>query len=178
MISPTTKKQMQSVLGGANFFHTHIPNYASWASSLYECTAAGFNWTESTWTKDYRALFDLFKTAIMESVTLHFPDYSLPWIIRSDSSDHAVGAVLFQMHSSSPDAVIHQPIAFASQKYSGAALNWDTFKKEAFALYFAVTKFSYYLRGKEFVLETDHSIDSVQLKPAAVHSSSEDAHDA
>jgi RNase H-like domain found in reverse transcriptase len=141
MIFPTTQKQMQSFLGAANFFHTHIPNYASWASSLYECTAAGFNWTESTWAKDYRALFDLFKTAIMDSVTLHFPDYSLPWIIRSDSSDHAVGAVLFQMHSSSPNAVIHQPIAFASKKYSGAALNWDTFKKEAFALYFAVTKF-------------------------------------
>ena len=156
MIFPTTQKQMQSFLGAANFFHTHIPNYASWASSLYECTATGFSWKEATWTKDYRALFDLFKTAIEASVTLHFPDYSLPWIIRSDSSDHAVGAVLFQEHSSSPDTVVHQPIAFASHKYSGAAVNWDTFKQEAYALYYAVTQFGYYLRGKEFVVETDH----------------------
>jgi hypothetical protein len=156
MIFPTTQKQMQSFLGAANFFHTHIPNYASWASSLYECTAAGFSWTESQWTKDYRALFDLFKTAIEASVTLHFPDYSLPWIIRSDSSDHAVGAILFQEYSPSPDTIVHQPIAFASHKYSGAAVNWDTFKQEAYALYFAVTQFSYYLRGKEFVIETDH----------------------
>ena len=29
MIFPTTQKQMQSFLGAANFFHTHIPNYAS-----------------------------------------------------------------------------------------------------------------------------------------------------
>ena len=156
MIFPSNQKQMQSFLGAANFFHTHIPNYASWASSLYECTAADFNWKEPTWTKDYRALFDLFKKAIEESVTLHFPDYSLPWIIRSDSSDHAVGAVLYQEHGTSPDEIVHQPIAFASQKYSGAAVNWDTFKKEAYALYYAVTKFGYYLRGKEFVLETDH----------------------
>jgi hypothetical protein len=69
---------MQSFLGAANFFHTHIPNYASWASSLYECTSIGFNWTESDWTKDYRALFDLFKIAIEAAITLHFPDYSLP----------------------------------------------------------------------------------------------------
>ena len=147
---------MQSFLGAANYFHTHIPNYASWASSLYECTAAEFAWTETQWTKDYRALFGLFKTAIEASVTLHFPDYSLPWIICSDSSDHAVGAVLFQEYSPSPDTIVRQLIAFASHKYSGAAVNRDTFKQEAYAIYFAVTQFSYYLRVKEFVIETDH----------------------
>lgn len=156
MVFPTNQKQMQSFLGAANFFHTHIPNYASWAANLYECTAASFNWQESTWTKDYRALFDLFKTAIESAVTLHFPDYSLPWTIRCDSSDHAAGAVLFQQHSPTPTTIVDQPIAFASIKYSGAAINWDTFKKEAFALYFGITKFGYYLRGKEFILETDH----------------------
>jgi hypothetical protein len=155
MIFPTNQKQMQSFLGAANFFHTHIPNYASWTSSLYEYMAADFNWKEPTWTKDYRALFDLFKKAIEESVTLHFPDYFLPWIIPSDFSDRAVGAVLYQEYGTSPDEIVHQPIAFASQKYSGAAVNWDTFKKKAYALYYAVTKFGYYLRGKEFVLETD-----------------------
>jgi RNase H-like domain found in reverse transcriptase len=103
MIFPTTQKQMQSFLGAANFFHTHIPNYASWTSSLYEYTAADFSWKEPTWTKDYRALFNLFEKAIEESITLHFPDYSLQSRIRSESSDHAVGAVLFQEHGTSPD---------------------------------------------------------------------------
>ena len=28
MLFPTTQKQMQSFLGAANFFHSHIPNYA------------------------------------------------------------------------------------------------------------------------------------------------------
>ena len=82
---------------------------------------------------------------------MHFPDYTLPWIIRSDSSDDAVGAVLFQEFIDSQDTIIHQPIAFASHKYSGAAV-----KKEAYALYYAVTQFGYYLRGKSFLLETHH----------------------
>ena len=156
MIFPATQKQMQSFLGAANFFHTHIPNYAHWASELYECTTTGFNWSPTSWSKDYKALFDLFKDAIQNSVTLHFPDYELPWIIRSDSSDHAVGAVLFQEYTDFTGNIIHQPISFASHKYSGAAVNWDTFKQEAYALFYAVTQFSYYLRGKEFTLETDH----------------------
>ena len=156
MIFPTTQKQMQSFLGAANFFHTHIPNYAQWASDLYECTTTAFNWSPEKWPKDYKALFNQFKVAIQDSVTLHFPDYNLPWIIRSDSSDHAVGAVLFQEFTDLAGTVIHQPISFASHKYSGAAVNWDTFKQEAYALYYAITQFSYYLRGKEFTLETDH----------------------
>jgi RNase H-like domain found in reverse transcriptase len=156
MIFPTTQKQMQSFLGAANFFHTHIPNFASLASALYECTVSGFNWDPSTWKTDYKNLFDLFKEAITKSVTLHFPDYNLPWVIRSDSSDHAVGAVLFQEFTDSHGAIIHQPIAFASHKYSGAAINWDTFKQEAYALYFSVMQFGYYLRGKPFLIETNH----------------------
>ena len=156
MIFPTTQKIMQSFLGAANFFHTHIPNYADWASALYECTVTGFDWNPLTWTKDYKALFEVFQTAIQNSATLHFPDYALPWIIRSDASDIAVGAVLFQEFTDTSGVVIHQPIAFVSHKFSGAAVNWDTFKQEAFALYFAISKLSYYLRGKEFLLETDH----------------------
>ena len=156
MIFPTTQKQMQSFLGAANFFHTHIPNYASWASALYECTTASFNWDQTTWTKDYAALFHIFQHAISNSVTLHFPDYALQWILRVDASDYAVGAVLFQEYIDQSHNVIHQPIAFLSHKFSGAAINWDTFKQEAYALYFGVSQLSYYLRGKHFILETDH----------------------
>ena len=156
MVFPTTTKMMQSFLGAANFFNTHIPNYSTWASSLYECTTTAFNWDATTWTKDYKAIFEVFKTALQDSATLTFPDYSLPWVIRSDSSDYAVGAVLFQVYTSADGTSIHQAIAFASKKYSGAAINWDTYKQEAYALFFAVSQFSYYLRGKEFLLETDH----------------------
>ena len=156
MIFPTTQKQMQSFLGAANFFRTHIGNYATWSAALYECTAADFKWNPNSWSKDYKALFTQFKNEIQNALILYFPDYSLPWIIRSDSSDHAVGAVLYQVHTNSDGIIINQPISFASHKYSGAATNWDTFKQEAFALYFAVTQFAYYLRGKDFVIETDH----------------------
>ena len=107
MLFPSTQKQMRSFLGAANFFHTHIPNYAEWASSLYECTTTSFNWTPSTWVKDYKTIFEVVKSSIQTAVTLHFPDYNLPWVIRSDASDHAVGAVLFQIYSDSNRAV-HQ----------------------------------------------------------------------
>ena len=60
---------LERVLGCANFFHTHIPDYATWSSDLYECTANTFNWNHSTWKKDYRALFEKFKAVIENSVS-------------------------------------------------------------------------------------------------------------
>ena len=106
MLFPSNQKQIQSFLGAPNFFHTHIPNYAEWASSLYECTTTSFNWTPSTWVKDYKTIFEIFKSSIQTAVTLHFPDYDLPWVIRSDASDPAVGAVLFQIYSSKSAVIL------------------------------------------------------------------------
>jgi RNase H-like domain found in reverse transcriptase/Reverse transcriptase (RNA-dependent DNA polymerase)/Chromo (CHRromatin Organisation MOdifier) domain len=157
MLFPQNIKGMQSFLGATNFFHPHVPNYAKWASSLYECTNSGFSYDPTNWKKDYISIFEEFKVHIQEAAMLYQPNYDLPWVIRSDSSDTAVGAVLFQESPGADGTVIHQPIAFASHKYSGAAVNWDTYKKEAFAMYYAVTQFSYFLRGKEFLLETDHA---------------------
>ena len=47
-------------------------------------------------------------------------------------------------------------IGFASKKFSEQAYRWDMFKKEAYAIFCGVKHFSYYLRGKPLVLETDH----------------------
>ena len=51
---------------------------------------------------------------------------------------------------------MYEPIGFASKKFSATAMNWDTFKKEAYVAFFGINYFAYYLRGKAFILETDH----------------------
>ena len=96
------------------------------------------------------------KSALVNSTANHFPDYDLPWVLQVDASDVAVGAVLFQERTDQGGTVVHEPIAFASQKFTATAFKWDAFKKEAYAAYFGVHHFAYYLRGKPFVLETDH----------------------
>ena len=85
-------------------------------------------------------------------VTLHFPENKLPWVIRSDASDHAVGAALFQIYTEFTGTTHHQPIAFTSHKRSGR----DTIKQGAYALYHAVIQFNSYLCGKSFDIEIDH----------------------
>ena len=153
---PTNKKQMQSFLGAALFFHHHIPNYSNWSNRLYEMTHENFSWNPATWKVNYREYFDQFKTVLTDAATLYFPDYSLKWVIRCDASDAAVGGILFQIYVSADGTETHQPIAFCSKRLSGAAEKWDAYKKEAFAIYYSVSSFDYYLKGKEFLVESDH----------------------
>ena len=67
-----------------------------------------------------------------------------------------VGAILFQILTKPDGSVENQPIAFCSERFSGPAQKWDTDKREAYAIYHSVPCFAWYLRGKEFLVETDH----------------------
>ena len=153
---PKSKKEMQSFLGAALFFHNHIPDYSEWSAKLYEMTHDGFSWDPTTWKFDYEAHFERFKTCVQDACTLYFPRYDLPWVVRCDASEHAVGAILFQVLTKPDGSVEHQPIAFSSKRFSGPAQKWDAYKREAYAIYHAVHSFSWYLRGKDFLVETDH----------------------
>ena len=152
---PKTAKEMQSFLGAALFFHHHVPDYSEWSARLYEMTHATFVWDPGRWTYDYVSHFARFKDALKQAATLHFPDYSLPWVLRVDASQYAVGAVLFQ-EVTTGDTVIHQPIAFSSKRFSEPATKWDAYKREAYGIFHGVHSFGYYLRGKHFLVETDH----------------------
>ena len=156
MSMPRNTKEMQSFLGAALFFHHHIPNYSEWAAPLYAMTHESFQWDPGKWDKDYVGHFNSFKVAISKAAELFFPDYTKQWVIRTDASQYAVGAVLFQLDVQEDGSVVHQPIDFASKRFSEPAQNWDTYKREAYGIFFAVHAFAYYLRGRDFVVETDH----------------------
>jgi hypothetical protein len=121
-------------------------------------TTKAFDWNPKTWTVDYKHHFDECKKAILEASTIYMPDYSLPWILRPDASAFAVGAVLLQLaQSTEPGKTIEQPLSLVSKKLSKPARNWATIKAEAYAIYYAVTANEYFLRGKPFIIETDHA---------------------
>jgi len=153
---PTNKKGMQSFLGAALFFKNFIPNYSSITAPLNDMLKKDFPWDPSQWKLDYHAVFTTVKAALQHASSIFYPNYDLKWILRTDASDFGVGAVLLQVDDSiSPPQ--HQPIQFVSQKLSPQATRWSTIEKEAYAVYFGVKSFAYYLIGKPFILQTDHA---------------------
>ena len=152
---PTKQKEMMSFLGAANFFSSHVPKYTDLTAPLYEMVRKDFDWNKVTWKLDYEALFEFFKIKLQEACAIFYPDYELEWVLRTDASIVGVSAALFQLLVTEANTE-WQPIGLASHKFSDAATRWTTIEQEAFGCYFGILSFEYKLRGKRFVLETDH----------------------
>ena len=67
--------------------------------------------------------------------------------MQQDSSQSEDGKIHMQLHL----------VAFQSETFKGSQLNWATLKKEAYAIYMACRKFSYYLEGAKTILRSDHA---------------------
>ena len=155
---PTSMRKMQSFLGAIIFFKNFIPNFATLTAALYEMTTEAFDWkNRASWVKDYEAIFMQVKLILQSPSVLHYPDYDLPWLLRTDASDVGCGGCVFMIKQSTDGTQLLLPLCFVSKKFSHAALNWDTIKKEAFSIFYTVLKHEYYLRCKKFIVETDHN---------------------
>jgi len=82
---------------------------------------------------------------------LRLPDVNKPFVLRTDASDVGLGAILLQEHE---DGTF--PVAYQSRRLSRAEANYSIIERECLAIVWAVSKFSCYLYGKAFVLQTDH----------------------
>ena len=154
---PESTKEMQRFLGMILFCSRHIEGYVDLVAPLYDMTKIDFSWDAKTWKRDFRADFEKVKRALLKAVSLFYPDYDLPWIVRPDCSDIGAGALLIQERTDENGVVSEEIINSAHKKFSGSARKWPPSKKEAFGVYFGPKSFEYYLRGKEFTIKTDHA---------------------
>ncbi|GFU01893.1 retrovirus-related Pol polyprotein from transposon 297 [Trichonephila clavipes] len=75
-----------------------------------------------------------------------------PFIIRTDASSYALGAVLLQGESPTDE----QPVEYASRLLSSAEKNYSTTEREALAVVWALNKFRGYIEGAEITVASDH----------------------
>ncbi len=149
---PTNTKQVQSFLGTCLFYKSFIPDYSHHAAQMNDMTHKNFPWGDKTkWNVDYVKAFEDLKQVLARSFTLHYPDYSLDWVLRVDASTLGIGSVLLQFNNG-----VWEPIMFQSHKFSLQATKWSTIEQECYAIFYSVFQLAFYLRCKPFIIETDH----------------------
>ena len=82
---------------------------------------------------------------------LLFPDFDKPFMLTTDASDTAIGAVLSQ----EKDNFDHR-VAYLSRSLNKAELNYSTTEEECLAVLYALNQFRPYLLGRKFTLIADH----------------------
>ena len=114
--------------------------------TLLTCHKAKFKWTPA----HHRALMSL-KEAILQIPILCYPDPPKKYIVYTDTLDDTCGAQLSQEHDGTKFSV-----AFLSHTFTETQRKWSTPEQEAFEVYYAITKWNYYLQGSNIIVSKDH----------------------
>ena len=147
---PKTKKQLRSFLGMISFYRRFLPNLSTVTAKLTDLLRKGAK-EPIQWGQEDKSLFEQVKDMLASPPVLMLPDLTKPFCLRTDASMYGMGAMLFQYWDNEP-----MPVAYASQKFLDREKNYCTTERECLAIVWAINKFQYYLRGREFILETDH----------------------
>ena len=152
---PTNVHEVQVVMGMFNYYHKFIPNFAEVAKSIVELTKKNMKFD---WTNKCQVAFDTLKNTLIERPILVFPDPNKDYHLFTDASKAMWSAILMQdQNTVTSDSLDLQPIAYQSGTFKGSQLNWATLTKEAYAIYMAFQKFSFYLESAFTNLHCDHA---------------------
>ncbi|WVZ18566.1 hypothetical protein V8G54_005888 [Vigna mungo] len=122
---PTSVKALKGFLGLTGFYCKFIKGYASLASPLTDLLRKdAFHWSPKAQTT-----FDKLKQAMSTAPVLALPDFSKPFVIQSNASGIAMGAVLSQDQ---------RPIAFLSKRFCSRMIQASTYLRELHAITAAI----------------------------------------
>ena len=144
MQTSTTPKQVQEFLGLVRYYRKFIKNVAKIAKLLMLLTRQKVKFD---WTPLHHTTFLTLKEAIIQAPILHYPNPNKRYIIYTDASDDACGAQLLQEHDGT-----EFPIAFQSHTFTETQRKWSTTEQDVYGVYYAVTKWNYYLQGTDIMV--------------------------
>jgi hypothetical protein len=124
--TPRTVKQVRGFLGLSSFYRRLIPHYAEKAKPLTELLRkeAVFVWGD----RQEKAFTEL-KDALCSDTVLAYLDFTSPFLLTTDASRLALGAILSQVQNG-----IERPLAYASRQLNKAEQNHSATELECLGI--------------------------------------------
>ncbi len=148
--TPADVKGVQAFLGLVGYFRVFIYNFAEKAQGLYELLKKE---TKFHWGPEQEKSFNDLRQAFIEAPVLAFPNFAKEFILTTDASGYALGAVLTQ----EDDLGRERLITCHSRTLKDAETRYSNTDRELAAVYYGVQKNRSYLWGNYFVIRTDHA---------------------
>ena len=160
---PKDASEVRSFMGLVQYSAKFMPDIATVAKPIQELTKKGVAFK---WGVEQQTAFQELKRLITQAETLDYYKVGCKTRIVADASAVGLGAVLTQ-HLGEAWRVI----SYASRSLTDVERPYSQTEKEALALVWACERFSMYVSGQPFELETDHKplehIYSRTSKPCA-----------
>ena len=109
---PTIQTHVKSLLGLCSYYRRYVKNFAEIARPLHKAseTSSPFNWTPEA-----QEAFENLKACLVTTPILAFPSMKEPFILYTDASQTAMGAVLAQIQDGKERANCYASKAFSRQ---------------------------------------------------------------
>lgn len=151
--TPSNRKEVRRFLGTASWYRRFIPNFSALASPLNKLTSQGKKAPPFSWSLEADDAFRKLKSLLSSAPILSCPDYTKPFEVHTDASDHGIGAVLTQRLNGK-----EKVIAYMSKSLTKQERNYSATEREALAVLTAIEHWRCYLEnGLKFTIYTDHS---------------------
>lgn len=147
---PSTPKELKGFLGLLGYYRKFIKDFAKITKPLTNSLKKG-NKIDINDVK-YKKCFETCKQLLVNDPILQYPNFEEPFILTTDASNYAIGAILSQGKVIGSDL----PISYASRTLNQHEINYSTIEKELLAVIWATKYFRPYLYGRKFKIVTDH----------------------
>ena len=117
--TPTTVRELRSILGFGNYYKAFIDNYSQIAHPLHELTRKNVQWE---WGDAQGTAFNTLKDKFTSYPVLRNPDPTKRYIVDTDASAFALGATISQDFKDR-----RHPIAYFSKSLLPAEQNYDIY---------------------------------------------------
>ena len=145
---PQNVTEVRRFIGMVNQLSKFIPNCADLLHPLTALLSKKNVWA---WGPSQEEAFNTLRDKLSMLTTLSLYNPAAKIKLSADASSYGLGAVLLQETCNK-----WQPVAYASCTMSDSERRYAQIEKEAVALTWAAEKFSMYLLGRPFQMETDH----------------------
>lgn len=139
-LEPTTVKDVRSFLGFGNFYRHFIDHFSEIAQPLNALTKKNAKWE---WSAECQKAFDQLKTRFAMAPVLQMPDVTKPFLVESDASQWATGAVLRQRDINGD----MRPCAYLLEGFTEAERNYEIYDRELLGIIRALKAWRHYLEG-------------------------------
>ncbi|KAI5752219.1 hypothetical protein M8J77_014983 [Diaphorina citri] len=146
---PKNTKQLKGFLGLLGYYRKFIKNFAGLTKPL--TMRLKKDAVINVKDQDYVECFEICKNLLINDPILQYPDFTQKFILTTDASNVAIGAVLSQ-GTIGKDL----PVAYASRTLNEHEQNYSTIERELLAIVWATRYFRPYLYGRRFTIVTDH----------------------
>ena len=146
---PLNVQELRSFLGLCSYYRRFVRDFAKMAKPLHSLTQKNASYK---WTEECQEAFAKLKEHLSQSPVLIYPDSSSEFMLDTDASHLAIGAVLSQM----VDGKEH-PVAYFSRTLNQPEQQYCVTRKELLAVVQSIEHFRPYLYGRHFLVRTDHA---------------------